>query len=88
VGSEEVEIVSAPGGESAALPEPEPPPQALRRAIAITTIMVRKGLRIKGKRREFRVIGFMGLELPIFARGISREMFSGLISRLANGLPN
>jgi hypothetical protein len=80
--------VSAAGGGSPGLPEPEPPPQALRRAIVITTIMVRKGLRIEGKRREFRVIGFMGLEIPIFARGISRGMFSGFIYRLANSLPN
>ena len=38
--------------------------------------------------RECRVIGFMGLEVPIFARGISRGMFSGLIYRLANSIPN
>lgn len=40
MGSEDVEIVSAAGGGPAALPEPEPP-QALRRAVAVTKIMTR-----------------------------------------------
>jgi hypothetical protein len=73
VGSEEVEIVSAAGGGSAA--EPEPPPQALKRPRAINKIMARNEFRMGGKGRERRVIGFMGLEIPISEHGISRGIF-------------
>ena len=66
--------MSAAGGGPAALPEPEPP-QALRRAVAVTRIMTRNGFRIGGMERECRVIGFMGLEIPILTHGISRGIF-------------
>jgi hypothetical protein len=74
VGSEELEIVSVAGGGPATLPEPEPP-HALRRAVVLTKIMTRKGFRIEGTGRDRRVIGFMGLEIPILAQGISRGIF-------------
>jgi hypothetical protein len=67
--------VSDAGGGSPGLPEPEPPPQALRRPIAIIRIMARNEFRMENKGRECRVIGFMGLESPISAHGISRGIF-------------
>jgi hypothetical protein len=68
--------VSAAGGGSAALPEREPlPPQALRRPRVVDTMMARNEFRMGGKGREHRVIGFMGLEIPISEQGISRGIF-------------
>jgi hypothetical protein len=75
VGSEEVEIASAAGGGSAGLPEPEPPPQALRRPRTVIEIMARNEFRMGGKGRECRFIGFMGLEIPVSVHSISRGIF-------------
>ncbi|HXP70417.1 MAG TPA: hypothetical protein VOA88_14125, partial [Candidatus Dormibacteraeota bacterium] len=63
------------GGGSAALPEPEPPPQALRRPIAVIRTMARNEFRMGSNGRECRVIGFMGLEIPISIHSISRGIF-------------
>jgi hypothetical protein len=72
VGSEEVEIVSAAGEGPPALPELEPPPQALKRPVVIIRTMARKEFRIGFKGRERRVIGFMGLEVAILSTWYSR----------------
>jgi hypothetical protein len=72
VGSEEVEIVSAAGEGFTALPEPDPP-QALRSPRADNRIMAKNEFRIGRRRRACRVIGFMGLDIPILVRAISRE---------------
>jgi hypothetical protein len=68
--------VSAAGGGSAALTEPDlPPPQALRRPVVIIRTMARNEFRMESNGRECRVIGFMGLEIPISIHSISRGIF-------------
>ena len=67
--------MSDAGGGSPPLPEPEPPPQALRRPIAVIRIMARNEFRMGSKRRGSRCIGFMGLDIPILLQGISRGIF-------------
>ena len=66
--------MSAAGGGSPALSEPEPP-QELRRPRAASTIMARDEIRMGCKGRERRFIGFMGLEVPISVHGITRGIF-------------
>ena len=63
--------MSAAGGGSEVLPEPEPP-QAFRRPRVVNRIMAANEFRIVSRRRGCRCIGFMGLEIPILAYGISR----------------
>jgi hypothetical protein len=75
VGSEEVEIVSAAGGGSPALPELEPPQALKRPSRAASTITARDEVRMGCKGRERRFIGFMGLEIPISVHGITRGIF-------------
>jgi hypothetical protein len=63
--------VSAAGGGSEVLPEPEPP-QAFNRPRVVSRIIARNEFRIVSRRRGCRCIGFMGLEIPILAYSISR----------------
>ena len=64
--------MSAAGGGSEVLPEPEPPPQAFKRPRVVSRIIARNEFRIVSRRRGCRCIGFMGLEIPILAYSISR----------------
>ena len=74
VGSEEVEIVRDAGGGSV-VPALEPPPQALKAPVAMTTIMARNEFRMGDMERECRCLGFMALEIPTSEHGISRGIF-------------